>query len=87
MIGLDATVSAIMRSGNAGVATVSLTTEIGNLIETEVNMNRLRGCNDPASMFLKKIIEERPREFSTLQKRTRRIATDNDGWSEEIKVC
>lgn len=86
MIGLDATISAIMRSGNAGVPTVSITTEIGNLIETEVNLNRLRGCNDPTSMFLKKLIEERPREFNALQKRIRRIATDHEGWSDEIKA-
>jgi len=86
MVGLDATVSAVLKSGNAGVTTVSLTSEIGNLIETEVNMNKLKRIDDPSSRYLKKIMLERPRECSSLYNRMHKISNDTECWTDDIKV-
>jgi DNA-directed RNA polymerase len=86
VIALDTTISAVLRNGNAGVATTTLTSEIGTLIETEVNLRKLKSSNEASSLWAKRLLKDKPREAIQLYKRIKKIVKEIESWSWDVKV-
>lgn len=86
VIALDTTISSILRSGNAGVPTTTLTAEIGGLIETEVNLRKLKNSKDASSNWAKRLLKDKPRESIQLYKKIKKITKEIEAWSWDIKV-
>jgi DNA-directed RNA polymerase len=86
ILALDTTVSAILRSGNAGVPTTSLTLEIGNLIETEVNLAKVKMSKEHSAQWAKRLLKDKPRESIQLYRKLKKIMKDIEGWSWDTKV-
>jgi hypothetical protein len=86
VIALDTTVAAILRTGNTGVTTLNLTIEIGNLIETEVNLRKIRMSKDSSTQWARRMIKDKPQESLQLYTRMKKVLKDIDGWTWDMKV-
>lgn len=86
VLALDTTVSAILRSGNAGVPTTGLTLEIGNLIETEVNLRKVKLSKEHSTQWAKRLLKDKPRESIQLYRKLKKIMKEIEGWSWDTKV-
>lgn len=78
--------AAILRTGNTGVTTLNLTIEIGNLIETEVNLRKIRMSKDSSTQWARRMIKDKPQESLQLYNRIKKVLKDLDGWTWDMKV-
>jgi DNA-directed RNA polymerase len=84
VLALDLTVSSILRKGNVGISTTNLTLDIGTMIETEVNLRKVKMSKD--NLWAKRLLRDNPGETIKIYNKLKRILKDLDGWSWETKV-
>lgn len=83
---LDATLAAVMKSGNNGISTSSIAMEIGSLVETEVNLRKIKDSKEPSSFWVRRLLREKPQETLQLYHKIRKVLRDIDLWTPDVKV-
>jgi DNA-directed RNA polymerase len=60
--------------------------EIGSLIETEVNIGRIKQSNDSGIPWIQRLLKGNPQDSRQLYHKIRKLLRDIDTWSSDIKV-
>ena len=85
---LNTVLNAILKSGNAGVNVNQCAMMVGNLLESEVNINKLRMGSGKTSSWQKDLIKEayaNTKHARAIGARIRMLLGD-EGWSSQLKV-
>jgi len=85
---LNTVLNAILRSGNAGVNVNQCAMMVGNLLESEVNINKLKMGTGKTSLWQKDLIKEayaNTKHARAIGARIRMLLGD-EGWSSQLKV-
>jgi DNA-directed RNA polymerase len=85
---LNTVLNAILKSGNAGVNVNQCAMMVGNLLESEVNINKLKMGSGKTTLWQKDLIKEayaNTRHARAIGARIRMLLGD-EGWSSQLKV-
>lgn len=88
VITLDTTLNGILQTGNNGLNLVKAATNIGDLVEAEVNIMRLHAAKKPHTSWQRQILSDptkNNKSINLLNKKLRKL-TQEEEWKKAIKV-